>query len=78
MTKLEKLIAKYKENPESISLKEMIKLLEHNGYLAVNAGGSHRIYKKEGVAEHILLAIHNNKLKYGYATRYKKNLYPDD
>lgn len=78
MSKIEKLLAKYKQNPESVSVREMITILKHNGYIGVNAEGSHTVYKKAGVAEHITLAVHNNKLKYGYATRFKKILYPDD
>nr|DAK15255.1 MAG TPA: HICA protein [Caudoviricetes sp.] len=47
MSKIEKLLAKYKQNPESISVREMITILKHNGYIGVNAEGSHTVYKKE-------------------------------
>lgn len=77
MTKLEKLLEKYRQHPESVSAKEMIKILQHHGYQEKGGEWSHTVYVKEGVAEHIVLAVHNNKLKYGYATRYKKILYPN-
>lgn len=32
MTKLEKLLEKYRQHPESVSAKEMIKILQHHGY----------------------------------------------
>ena len=48
MSKYDKLLNKLKNNPKNVDFKIIRKLLEDNGYNAINTGGSHWVFRKEG------------------------------
>ena len=45
----------------SMSGKELAKLLEHNGWILLRVQGSHHIYGKPGIPSRISVPIHGNK-----------------
>ncbi len=49
MSKYDKLIQKLKNNPKNVDFKIIKKLLEDQGYSAINTGGSHWVFRKDGV-----------------------------
>lgn len=50
----------------SMSGKELAKLLERNGWILLRVQGSHHVYGKPGIASRISVPIHGNKdLKVG-------------
>lgn len=48
MSKYDKLIDKLKNNPKDIDFKILKKILEENGYIGINGGGSHWVFRKDG------------------------------
>jgi predicted RNA binding protein YcfA (HicA-like mRNA interferase family) len=46
MSKYEKLLEKLRNNPKDVDFKILKKLLEDNGYIAFNSGGSHWVFRK--------------------------------
>lgn len=73
MTQYEKLLEKFLENPCSIDLKWLIKILTENWYEKKQWKWSHVIYKK---GENILtIAIHNNECKDIYKKKVKELLF---
>jgi len=42
------LIDKLKNNPKDVSFQILKKILEENGYIGVNTGGSHWVFRKDG------------------------------
>ena len=46
MSKYDKLIDRLKNNPKNIDFKVLKKILEENGYIGVNTGGSHWVFRK--------------------------------
>ncbi len=75
MSQIEKLIVKFQNNPNSISVSELKKLLIHKGWKQNKGKGSHINYKMPNW-EIITLAPHWNKLKKIYFEKYQKLLFP--
>ncbi len=48
MSRYDKLLEKMKNNPKNISFEDLKKVLEKEGYLGINTGGSHWVFRKEG------------------------------
>lgn len=48
MSKKDKLLESIKNNPKDIDFNALKKLLEANGYIANNSGGSHWVFRKDG------------------------------
>ncbi|MBS9778702.1 MAG: type II toxin-antitoxin system HicA family toxin [Campylobacteraceae bacterium] len=48
MSKYDKLIEKMQNNPKDIAFKELKKILESAGFVGVNTGGSHWVFRKDG------------------------------
>ncbi|NOX14997.1 MAG: type II toxin-antitoxin system HicA family toxin [Epsilonproteobacteria bacterium] len=48
MSRYDKLIDKLKNNPKDVSFQILKKILEENGYIGVNTGGSHWVFRKDG------------------------------
>ena len=49
MSKKDKLLKAIKNNPKNINFEDIKKLLESVGYKAKNSGGSHWVFRKEGI-----------------------------
>lgn len=45
--------------------KEIIKLLEQNGFRFIRANGSHRIYRNPNTNKQVTVPYHNKQLKQG-------------
>ncbi len=57
----------------SMSGKELAKLLESNGWILLRVQGSHHVYGKPGIASRISIPIHGNKdLKVGLLRHFLK------
>ncbi len=76
MTKIEKLIEKFCENPGSISYNDLDLILLYSGYHKIQWAWSHVLYKKSW-CENIAVPVHNNDCKIVYKQRCKKLLYPN-
>ncbi len=48
MGKYDKLIKKLLNNPKDICFEELKKVLNNNGYIETNTGGSHYVFRKDG------------------------------
>ncbi len=53
--------------------KEMIKLLEQNGFVFIRANGSHRYYKNPNTKKSATVPYHNKELKKGTEQRILKD-----
>lgn len=73
MTQYEKLLEKFLENPISIDLKWLVKILEKNGYEKKQWKWSHVIFKRWDSL--LTIAIHNNDCKSIYKKKVKENLF---
>jgi len=69
MTKIEKLLNKFIENPESLSYLQIRKLLKRFGFVQTKIRGSHKKFRHQEL-EHILsIPVHNNDCKKLYKTK---------
>jgi predicted RNA binding protein YcfA (HicA-like mRNA interferase family) len=48
MSRYDKLLEKMKRNPKDISFVDLKKILEKSGYIGINTGGSHWVFRKDG------------------------------
>ena len=48
MSKKEKLLQAMRNNPKNVNFEDLKKLLEANGYVSDNTGGSHWVFRKDG------------------------------
>lgn len=76
MTKTEKIIEKFKENPTSVTANDLVKILKIHWYSLERTNGSHEIYKKPN-SPSITLAKHNNTYKAVYFHKVFNTLYAD-
>ena len=63
MTKLEKLLNRFLENPPSLKFKKIEKILLNYGFQKTNTKGSHYQYDHPSVRQSISIPIHNNDCK---------------
>ena len=61
MGNIQKLVLKFKENPEKVRYMELEKILLYFGFSKRQAKGSHVKFKKEWI--NIVVAVHNNDCK---------------
>ncbi|MBS9775271.1 type II toxin-antitoxin system HicA family toxin [Candidatus Gracilibacteria bacterium] len=61
MTQYEKLLQKFLDNPKSLKVKEIIKILEKEGFTRSGGVGSHNLYEKGEFS--VNFPIHNNDCK---------------
>ncbi|MCM3128999.1 type II toxin-antitoxin system HicA family toxin [Paenibacillus provencensis] len=47
MARVEKLVQKMKNRPNGMRFEEVVKVLEHYGYIVVRIKGSHHIFRNE-------------------------------
>ena len=73
MTKEEKLILKFKASPQSISLADLLKLMEWIGIEIVQGKGSHIVCKMENKIL-IVIPVHRNDCKPFYKKKSLKIL----
>lgn len=63
MTKKEKLIEKFKNNPESVRYSELRSILIEIGFEEITAKGSHTKWKHSALTRDLVFPIHNNDCK---------------
>ncbi len=62
--KIEKIIQKMLQMPKEMAYKDVVRVLEYEGWrLRKTKGSSHRVFKKDGVTKIITLSPHNSKQK---------------
>lgn len=78
MTRIEKLLKKFIQNPTSVDGAELDKILRTRNYLPSIRNSSHITYKKQGVDEILTLPLHHWDIKPIYKLKIKKLLFPSD
>ena len=63
MTKIEKLVEKFFNNPTTCKYSKIRELLLHYGFEDVKAKGSHVKYKHVDLARDLIIPVHNNECK---------------
>jgi len=71
MTKKEKILQKFLENPEYIKYSELEYILLNNWFEKIDAKGSHIKFKNKFLINDIIIPLHNNDCKWFY----KKQVY---
>lgn len=74
MSQSEKLIEKFKKRPESISYRDLIKVLTFLGCEKVQAKGSHVKWKHTQLQSDIIIPVHHNECKGFYKKQARKML----
>jgi predicted RNA binding protein YcfA (HicA-like mRNA interferase family) len=74
MSRIVKLINKFKNNPTSISFSELEKILLHFNFVRIEAKGSHVKFKNINFGLDIVIPVHNNKCKNFYKSQVYKLL----
>lgn len=55
--------------PSEVRFAELKRLLESNGWVFARVSGSHHIFEKSGVREHLSIPVHHGKVKPYYARK---------
>ena len=63
MSKIEKLLAKAKNNPDNIRFQEICNLAEYIGFKLKGGKGSHKVYSRKGITEILTLQDVNGMAK---------------
>jgi len=71
MTQIDKLLSKFKKGPDSVSYRDLERILLSLGFEKINTKGSHVKFKKEGLISDIVIPVHKNECK----DFYKKQTY---
>ena len=66
MSKIEKLLSKFKNAPQSLSYREVKKILQYLGFTHRQAKGSHEVFYKDQLF--LTFAVHNGDTKPSYKT----------
>lgn len=66
MSKISKLLQKFKEKPETLKYQEIKKVLLHLEFEIINTNGSHVKYKNTICRIDIIIPVHNNDCKKFY------------
>lgn len=74
MSRIGKLMQKFRKKPESVSYCEIEILLEHCGFEKVPAKGSHVKWKHGARSPDIIIPVHNNECKVFYKKQIRKQL----
>ncbi len=54
MSKKEKLLQSMLNNPKNVNFEDLKKLLENNGFISENRGGSHWVFRKENFETQVI------------------------
>ncbi len=54
MSKKEKLLKLMLNNPKNVNFEDLKKLLENNGFISDNTGGSHWVFRKDGFETQVI------------------------
>jgi predicted RNA binding protein YcfA (HicA-like mRNA interferase family) len=65
MARIEKIVAKMRNRPNGIRFDEIVKVLQHYGYIQVRVKGSHHHFRNER-GDLITIASHSDPLKAVY------------
>ena len=63
MTRKSKVIDRFLKNPTSVRYEELAKVLEHYGFLAIAAKGSHIKFKHTRLTTDLIIPVHNGDCK---------------
>lgn len=72
MTQKDKLVDKFLQNPTSLRYAQIVTVLEHYGFVQVQAKGSHIKFKHPKLAHDLVIPVHNNECKDFYKQQAKK------
>jgi predicted RNA binding protein YcfA (HicA-like mRNA interferase family) len=74
VSQIEKIIAKFKIRPESLSYSDICKVLSFLGCEEINAKGSHVKWKHRQLSVDIIIPVHNNECNDFYKKQIRKLL----
>lgn len=63
MTQKQKLIEAFLANPSSMKFKQLVTILEHFGFVTIQAKGSHVKFKHHQLPFDLIIPIHNGDCK---------------
>jgi predicted RNA binding protein YcfA (HicA-like mRNA interferase family) len=69
MTQKQKLVETFRTNPGSIKFKQLAAVLEHYGFLQIQAKGSHIKFKHPKLSSDLIIPIHQGDCKDFYKKR---------
>lgn len=72
MTQKGKLVDKFLQNPVSLRYGQLVVVLEHYGFVQIQAKGSHVKFKHPKLANDLVIPVHNNECKDFYKQQAKK------
>ncbi|MCA9360113.1 type II toxin-antitoxin system HicA family toxin [Candidatus Kaiserbacteria bacterium] len=72
MTKKEKLVDKFLENPSSLKYSQLVYVLEYYGFIQIQAKGSHVKFKHPKLNKDLTIPLHNKECKNFYKQLAKK------
>lgn len=63
MTQKQKLVETFLNNPSSLKFKQLAAVLEHFGFIVIQAKGSHVKFKHPKLSTDLIIPIHNGDCK---------------
>ena len=63
MTQKQKLIEAFIANPSSVKFKQLVSILEHFGFVMIQAKGSHVKFKHHQLSSDLIIPVHNGDCK---------------
>ena len=72
MTQKNKLVEKFLENPSSIKYSQLVTVLEHFGFIQIQAKGSHTKFKHPKLDSDLVIPLHKNDCKDHYKEQAQK------
>jgi len=72
MTQKEKLVDKFFQNPITLRYSQLVVVLEHHGFIKMDAKGSHVKFKHPKLTSDLVIPVHSNECKDFYKQQAKK------
>mgnify|MGYP000859419020 CR=1 FL=1 len=63
MTQKQKLVETFRTKPSSLKFKQLVSVLEHFGFILIQAKGSHVKFKHPKLSADLIIPIHNSDCK---------------
>ena len=74
MSRVENILKKFTQNPESIRYRDIEKILLYLGCIKIGAKGSHVKFKHSALRHDIIIPVHNNDCKPFYKRQVLKQI----
>lgn len=74
MSRIEKLVQQFLNNPASLRFADIEKVLFHFGFIKIETKGSHKKFKNSHLSHDLVIPVHNNDCKDFYKKLAAKTL----